>query len=218
MPLLVVTPDGPSDVECNAVTSHIDLAPTLLNIGAQSSNGNVAAAAALPGHDLTPLVSEPTGEAASAGVRDAALFSYSGVLTLDANFLEQVGGIMMGGGDPAELKKSGIAPDLTKRGFQRTIANGRYKFNRYFAPTQHHIPDSVQEARELNDLELFDLAEDPHEMTNLAAQGADHDDLIAELNQTMSPLLREEVGSAEDGRYLPALPNMDWAVTELKNI
>jgi len=152
------------------------------------------------------------------GLRDAALFAYLGALTLDANFLGQVGEILTGGGDPAELKRSGIRPDLTKRGFQRTIVDGRYKYSRYFAPTQHHIPDTVEEARELNDLELFDLADDPDEMTNLAAQGTDHDDLLAELNHRMSALVREEIGAAEDGRYLPALPQMSWAVTDLKTI
>ena len=67
-------------------------------------------------------------------------------------------------------------------------------------------------------MELFDLREDPHEMTNLAAQGTDHDKLIAELNDTMSRLLRDEIGAAEDGRYLPDMPGMNWAVTEFINI
>jgi arylsulfatase A-like enzyme len=218
VPLMVVTPDGPGGVTCDAVTSHVDLAPTLVNFGTGSNGSAAASVASLPGKDLTPLVHEPTGDAATSGVRDAALFAYSGALTLDADFLGQVGEIMMGGGDPADIKKAGVRPDLTKRGFQRTMVDGRYKYTRYFAPTQHHVPDSVDEVRELNDVEVFDLREDPHEMTNLAAHGTDHDDLIAELNQRMSMLIREEIGAAEDGRYLPPLPHTNFAVTDLKNI
>ena len=45
--------------------------------------------------------------------------------------------------------------------------------HRYFAPSQHHIPDTVDQIKQLNDVELFDLTDDPHEMTNLAAHGAD---------------------------------------------
>ena len=151
-------------------------------------------------------------------MRDGALFAYSGALTLDANFLGQIGGILAGGGDPAEIRKAGIKPDLTKRGFQRTMIDGRHKYSRYFAPAQHHIPDTVDQVRELNDVELFDLAEDPHEMTNLAAHGTDHNQLIGELNHKMATLIRDEIGAAEDGRYLPDMPGMNWAVTEFKNI
>jgi len=218
VPLMVVTPDGPAGVTCDAVTSHVDLAPTLLNIGGAANRSVEAVAGSLPGKDLTPLVRQPTGEAAHAGVRDAALFAYSGALTLDANFLGQIGGILAGGGDPDEVRRAGIKPDLTKRGFQRTMIDGRYKYSRYFAPTQHHIPDTVDQVRELNDVELFDLAEDPHEMTNLAAQGTDHDELLAKLNLKMGTLIRDEIGAAEDGRYLPDMPGMNWAVTEFKNI
>ena len=98
------------------------------------------------------------------------------------------------------------------------MIDGRHKYSRYFAPTQHHIPDTVDQVRELNDVELFDLAEDPHEMTNLAARGADHNQLIGELNHKMATLIRDEIGAAEDGRYLPDMPGMNWAVTEFKNI
>jgi len=218
VPLLVVTPDGPAGATCDAVTSHVDLAPTFLNIGGAAGRNVETIAASLPGKDLTPLVNQPTGDPATAGLRDGALFTYSGALTLDANFLGQIGGILAGGGDPAEIRQLGIKPDFTKRGFQRTYFDGRYKFSRYFAPTQHHIPDSIDQVRELNDVELFDLAEDPQEMTNLAAQGTDHNKLIAELNHKMSTLLRNEIGAAEDGRYLPDMPGMNWAVTEFINI
>ena len=67
-------------------------------------------------------------------------------------------------------------------------------------------------------MELFDLTDDPHEMTNLAAHGADHNQLIAELSHRMGTLIRDEIGAAEDGRYLPDTPGMSRAVTAFKNI
>ena len=215
VPLVVVMPGGPEGRTCDAVTSHLDLAPTFLNIGG-SANGSVKAVAdGLPGSDLTGLVRNPIGDASA--VREAALFTYGGVLTLDSGFVSPVAELITGGEDPSQIKSSGIRPDFTKRGFQRAIFDGRHKFSRYFAPTQHHLPTTT-EVIEYNDVELFDLAEDPHEMTNLAAQGSAHDDLIAELNDKMNRLLRNEIGAAEDGRYLPDVPGMNWAITDINNV
>ena len=214
VPLVVVTPGGPEGIRCDSVTSHIDLAPTFLNIGG-SPNGSIKAIAdGLPGTDLTPLVSDPAAPA----VRDAALFTYGGVLTLDADFLSYMAEMIAGGHSPAEIRESGRRPDFKKRGFQRTVFDGRYKLSRYFAPSQHHLPTDTAQLREYNDVELFDLAEDPNEMTNLAAQGRDHDHLLAELTDKMNRLSSQEIGAAEDGSYLPPVPGMDWSITEIKNV
>ncbi len=214
VPLVIVAPGAPAGARCDAVTSHVDLAPTFLNIGGTPGRSVQSTARSLPGKDLTPLVYDP----ARAGVRAAALFAYSGVMTLDAGFIGQVAEVRGRGGDPSELMKAGIRPDLTKRGFQRTLFDGRYKFSRYFAPTQHNKPQSVAQAREANDIELFDLLEDPQEMTNLAARGSDHDDLIARLNHEMNQMIAEEIGPTDDGRYLPDIPGMNWAMTEFKTL
>lgn len=214
VPLVIVTPGGPQGTTCNAVTSHVDLAPTFLNISGTPNRSVKAIADALPGQDLTPLATDPTARQ----VRDAALFTYGGVLTLDADFLSRMVEMVAAGNSPAQIRESGMRPDFTKRGFQRTMFDGRYKLTRYFAPSQHHLPADTTELREYNDIELYDLAEDPNEMTNLAAQGTDHDGLIAELNGKMNQLARQEIGAAEDGSYLPPVPGMNWAITEIKNV
>ncbi|MEX1281464.1 MAG: sulfatase-like hydrolase/transferase [Acidimicrobiia bacterium] len=215
VPLVIVAPDGPAGVRCDAVTSHVDLAPTFLNIGRPAGRAAEALTDGLPGRDLTPLVYAPTEHAAG---RDAALFTYSGVMTLDAVFIERLAEVMARGGEPSELRAAGIRPDFGKRGFQRTVIDGRYKFSRYFAPARHHMPDGIDQLRAINDIELFDLVEDPHEMTNLAALGSDHDDLIARLNHRLNTLLREEIGAPDDGRYLPDIPGMNWVITEFSTI
>lgn len=216
VPLVVVTPDGPAGEACHAVTSHLDLAPTFLSIGGTSGRSPAATVRSLPGRDLSPLVYDPgLGEAAG---RDAVLFAYSGVMTLDAVFIERLTEVLAAGGVPADLRKAGIRPDFMKRGFQRTLFDGRYKYSRYFAPTQHNLPGNISQIRELNDVELFDLAEDPHEMTNLAAHGSDHDGLLERLNHRMNQLIQDEIGPADDGSYLPNIPGVGWVITEFKTI
>lgn len=37
-----------------------------------------------------------------------------------------------------------MAPDLSKRGAIRSVFDGRYQFSRYFAPTQHNRPTSIE--------------------------------------------------------------------------
>jgi arylsulfatase A-like enzyme len=214
VPLVIVTPQGPQGKKCNAVTSHLDLAPTFLNIGGTANRSVKATADVLPGTDLTPLLSNSAAQA----VREAALFTYGGVLTLDSDFLSYMAQKIAEGKSPAQIRELGVKPDFDKRGFQRTVFDGRYKLNRYFAPTQHHLPDSTTQLREYNDIELFDLAEDPSEMTNLAAEGTDHDSLIAALNEKMNRLSQQEIGAAEDGSYLPNVPGNEWSVTEIKNV
>ena len=64
----------------------------------------------------------------------------------------------------------------------------------------------------------FDLADDPNEMTNLAALGKDHRPMVEELNGKLNHLISTEIGAVDDGRYLPNVPGMSWAVTDFKNI
>ncbi len=51
-----------------------------------------------------------------------------------------------------------------------------------------------------------------------AAQGKDYRPLVEELNGKLNHLISTEIGAADDGRYLPIVPGMSWAVTEFKNI
>lgn len=53
-----------------------------------------------------------------------------------------------------------------------------------------------------NDLELYDLQEDPDEMNNLASDPIKHGDLLVALNKTMNSLIADEVG-VDDGSFLP---------------
>ena len=107
---------------------------------------------------------------------------------------------------------------MAKWGSMRTYFDRRHKFSRYFAPSQHNQPRTADDLYEWNDVELFDLAEDPGEMTNLAAQGKDNRRLVEELSGKLNHLISTEIGATDDGRYLPNVPGMSWAVTDFKNV
>jgi hypothetical protein len=55
-----------------------------------------------------------------------------------------------------------------------------------------------------NDLEVFDLQEDPDETRNLALDGAAKGDLITSLNDKLNARIDEEVGD-DNGEFLPLI-------------
>src|SRR5215831_1328451 len=61
-------------------------------------------------------------------------------------------------------------PDLSKRGFLSFVFDGRYKFARYYAPAAFNTPQTLDQIFEYNDVQLFDLSEDPDELHNLALE------------------------------------------------
>lgn len=84
----------------------------------------------------------------------------------------------------------------------RGVHDGRYKFARYFAPSQHHTPRTWEQLTAHNDLELYDTRSDPDELVNLAARPEAHRDLLLRINQQTNRLVAAEVG-VDDGASLP---------------
>ncbi|HET9594030.1 MAG TPA: sulfatase-like hydrolase/transferase, partial [Anaeromyxobacteraceae bacterium] len=115
------------------------------------------------------------------------------------------------GGKPTELKAAGIVPDMAKRGAVRSVYDGRYVFARYFSPKQHHRPETLEELRRHDDLELFDTAADPLEMENLA-MGDRHRELVLAMNEKLNQLVDAEVGE-DRGQMLPGGVDAGWEVT-----
>jgi arylsulfatase A-like enzyme len=212
IPLLVTHPDVSGGQSCRALTSHIDIVPTLLAMaGVSAARRGELAGRDLPGKDLTPVL----GNAASADVhaaRPGILFTYSALLTNDAGLIAVAGEAIASGKNPQEaMKKSGFTPDLKKRGSLRTVFDGRYKFSRYFAPVDRNKPADLAQLYKANDVELFDLQTDRAETINLAADRDKNADLIAEMSGKLEALIKAEIGD-DNGREMPDVTKVTWTI------
>ncbi|HRI04253.1 MAG TPA: sulfatase-like hydrolase/transferase [Pyrinomonadaceae bacterium] len=211
LPFYIVHPDIRGGQETRAVSGHIDVAPTLLSM-AGVKPGQVAELAGreLPGKDLTAVL-QRAGSAPTNAVREAALFTYSGLFANDGDFFAQVVKNVAGGKDLTTAFKTSGQPDLKKRGTVRTAADGRYKFTRYFGPTQHNTPKTIDDLYLNNDVELYDLQKDPSEMTNLAAVKGQNKELVMTMNTKLNNVIKAEIG-ADDGREMPEVKGISWVL------
>jgi arylsulfatase A-like enzyme len=214
VPLIVAHPAYAGGKRCRAVTSHLDIAPTLISLTNASPEKKAAIAKGLPGRDFSPVLAAPE-KAGHAAVRDGQLFCFNMFATLDGSFLQKARDLLKQGG-AAKIKESGLRPDLTKRGAIRSVFDGRYQFTRYFSPKQHNRPASIEELFKLNDVELFDLQADPHELRNLALDPKKHADLLLAMNAKLNGLIDTEVGE-DAGQMLPGGVDAGWVATPAVN-
>ena len=215
VPLIIRHPDVQGGRRCQSLTSHIDIAPTLLSLCGVAA-GKVADVAnrELPGRDISRALNNVPASGLHT-VRDKVLFTYSGIATNDSELMRVISeGKARGLAPQASLKEVGYRPNLKKRGSLRTVFDGRHKFTRYFAPVERNTPTTLEALKRWNDLELFDLQADPLEKVNLAATGVAGDDLLLALNQKLNTAIAAEMG-ADDGREMPEFEGIDWAVSSI---
>jgi arylsulfatase len=210
IPFTVVHPDVQGGSTCKAITSHIDVVPTLLSMaGVSATRRSESAGRDLPGKDLTSVLAK--GE--SAGVNEAhegVLFTYSGISTNDSTLIGMVAQAMSEKKHPKEaIQAAGYQPDLKRRGSLRAVFDGRHKFSRYFAPTERNRPGSIDELYRANDVELYDLQADPGELANLALDREKNGDLVAALSVKLEAAIQAEIG-VDDGREMPEIPKVTW--------
>jgi arylsulfatase len=136
--------------------------------------------------------------------------------SLDGSFLQKASAMLKEPGGAANIKAAGLRPDMTKRGAIRSVFDGRYQFTRYFSPKQHNLPGSIEELFELNDVELFDLQNDPHELDNLALDPVKNAELLAAMNAKLNQLIQTEVGE-DVGQMLPGGVDGGWVATRAVN-
>jgi arylsulfatase A-like enzyme len=171
VPAVIVHPEHPGGRNCGALTSHIDLIPTLVGLTGADAKQQKDAVKGLPGHDFSSLLEDPETMASNA-IRDAVLFNYVGLQTVDAVYMTRV---------------------------CRDIAEGRY-----YAPDDFNTPKTLEEILANNEIELFDLHSDPHEVVNLGVDAETNKDLILRMNDLLNRLIAREVG-VNDGSFLPAV-------------
>jgi arylsulfatase len=105
----------------------------------------------------------------------------------------------------AERKKPPAVTDvkLGNRRFMSFVFDGRYKLARFYAPNAFNTPKTLDQLFKHNDVQVFDLKNDPEEVRNLALDRQKHADTILRLNGLLNELMAREVG-VNDGRFLPA--------------
>ncbi len=215
VPLIIAHPDHAGDKRCNAVTSHVDIAATLIGLAGGGTAPNLARS---PGKDLSTLLADPESASPDA-LRPGALYNYNMLAYLDPHLLGGVAKFLADGGKPSDIPAQRFRPDLRKRGAIRAVYDGRYKLSRYFSPTEHHVPRSLEDLYALNDLELFDLETDPWEFTNLAQDRQANGDLLLAMNEKLNALIEDEVGK-DVGQMLPgddpALWRLDPEIDKLR--
>jgi arylsulfatase A-like enzyme len=211
VPLIIAHPGHAGGKRCQSVTSHVDLAPTLVAFTGVDAAKQANITKGLPGKNLSTLLAAPENAALDA-VHDGVLFNYNMFAYIDGPFLHKAVDFINKGGKPPELKNTGIVPDMMKRGAVRMVYDGQHVFARYFSPKQHNRPTTLEALYEYNDVELFDVTVDPMEMNNLAADGKQHQDLIMAMNAKLNRLIDDEVGE-DRGQMLPGGIEAGWEVS-----
>jgi len=211
VPLIIVHPAFPGGRETRAVTSHLDLAPTLVAMTAAPTQKKAAITKALKGKDFSPVLVNP-GSASLDAIHDGVLFNFNMLASLDGDFVYKALDFIHKGGKGNQLKAAGIVPDLRKRGAIRSVYDGRYVYARYFSPKQHNRPVTLEQIRAFNDVELYDGGADPLESTNLAAGPKANNDLLLAMNDKLNRLVADEVGE-DRGAMLPGGIDAGWEVS-----
>jgi len=199
VPFIVAHPGYSGGKKCQALTSHIDLLPTLAGLSGTPEDLRLAVTDGLPGRNFSVLLSDPD-KAAPNAIRPGVLFNYVGLQTVEANYLKEACKSIVEGKWVPSLSK--LHPDLTLRGFLSFTFDGRYKYTRYYAPSQFNTPITLEQILGYNDIELFDLKNDPNEVNNLAVQAHKHKSTILRMNALLNELIAREVG-INDGQFLP---------------
>lgn len=208
VPLIIVHPAYRGGQEAKAVTSHLDLAPTLVAMSGAPADKKATITKDLKGKDLMPVLANP----ASGAVHEGVLFNYNMLAYIDGDFAYKAIDFIHKGGKGSQLKEAGILPNLKKRGAIRSVFDGRYMYARYFSPKQHNQPKTLEQIRAFNDVELYDVEKDPLEAVNLAAGSKPSNELLLAMNDKLNRLIDSEVGE-DRGAILPGGIEAGWEVS-----
>ena len=210
LPLMIIHPAYPGGVECEAITSQLDITPTIIGLTGKDSQARQKASEGLKGCDFSGFLKNPA-QAKVHSIRPASLFnfdmlSYQGTkwasMTIDTKKFRS--------SDPrvqAQILKQ-YPPNFSNRTSIRSIYDGHYRFSRYFGPNNFNTPKTMEALASNNDLEIYDLKNDPEEVDNLALDMKKNADLIFALNQMTNERIAQEVG-VDNGAFMP-IRNGKW--------
>ena len=144
-------------------------------------------------------------------IRPASLFNYNMLSYQDALWAEHFAQVLFSNKlTHAEKIETFLKndPDFAERVGIRNMFDGRYRYSRYFGQTDFNTPTTLEALLSKNDIELYDLREDPDEMRNLAMDPKRNGELLTALNKLSNDLILTEVGG-DDGSFLP-IRNGKW--------
>jgi len=211
VPLIIYHPAYPGGVVCPAITSQLDLAPTLIALTGADPAAQAKAADGLKGRDFSGLLKK--GASAKVDeIRPAALFNYNMLSYQDVTWAQHFVQMTFSGKVTNSEKIQTYLkndPNFAERVGIRSIFDGRYRFSRYFGQTDFNTPTTLEALLAKNDLELYDLQEDPSEMNNLALDPKKNGALLLAMNKLTNDRIAAEVG-VDDGTFLP-IKNGKWS-------
>lgn len=221
VPLLVVHPAYPGGRSCSEITCHLDILPTIVGMTGKSTEPIKGMMSRMKGRDLTPLLKTPDAPAFSVE-REGLLFCYSQLMVHDPKFTRTLYTTVADKSITRnqQFRKIEDFPiDWSLRVAIRSLFDGRYKFSRYFSFRNFNTPQTWKDLVANNDLELYDIREDPLETRNLAADPEANRPLIEQLNAKMNRVIAREIG-VDDGSFLPLKQWINWDKTrpEMLNV
>ena len=184
VPLIVYHPEYPGGRSCNNITSHLDLAPTFVDMGTDSDAQMENIKAGIKGYSLMPTLENTATDVRNG---NGALFVYDMISMMDSN-MESI---------PLSSSEVDIRVDLEKRGFVRGIITADYKFARYFSPLHFNTPTDIETLYSMNDVEMYRMGSG--ETENLAWPKGNNTSLVNTYNNKLNALIQQEVG-VDDGR------------------
>lgn len=207
VPLLIRHPDGPRGTTSAALVSQLDIVPTLMGVAGVGADARASALPGLVGVDLAAVLADPRHDPRAGS--DGLLLHWTSLAFQDHDALLAIARAReQGGPTPLTFLQAEVRAGALRRGQMRAVVDGRYKFARYFKPTEHHIPADWDALTARNDLELYDTVADPGETNNLARDPASARETLLAMNARLNRLIAREIG-VDDGRFLPG-PGWLW--------
>ena len=212
VPMLVVHPAMKGGQRCVETTSHLDFVPSIVALTGKPTAPVADVMARMKGRDFSPLLRQPANPEFTRS-RGGVLFCYSQLMVHDPDFTREYYETMLNKSIASSAKfrtLESFPVDWRLRVCIRSIVDERYKFSRYFSFRGFNTPATLDQLKAMNDLELYDLNNDPDEIVNLAYDFERNRDLIATMNAKLNALIAREIG-VDDGSFMPLKGWIDWS-------
>lgn len=219
VPLIVMHPKGARGESCSALTSHLDIVPTIIGLTGRDTTAINDLLKPLHGVDLSQAILEPKKYKGNDLRPQGALYCYNLLQLHDPNFTTELYNVLQNKKIAVDQRFKALEKfpvDWQLRIGIRSLKTDRYKFNRYFSFKQFNQPVSIEQLLAMNDIEVFDLYNDPQETQNLAVNLSENADLILALNAQLNQLIEREVGQ-DNGSFLHFSDWINWSNGAIMN-